>query len=206
LAFAGAITVTLPSSIAYSIATRIELPHGYPRLEPRAYEVDGRFPHTADRHFYPDGRACLWLADFETKWRPDDPDALGTFLDEVLAFYLRQLILEVDPSAGFPGPWRGHGVVGVIEHLEEALGVRSDRLPAMWRALAGGVHRNAPCPCGTRIRYRNCHRRQVGSYRSGVDATSLEEVVTALRRLRSLRVPSALRGHRPARVSHPRRP
>jgi hypothetical protein len=90
-ALVGTITVRLRSGIGYAVETRIEFPDDYPHSEPRAFETGGRFKHEIDRHFYPDGRACLWLEKFETQWRPDDPDALGIFLDQVLVFYLRQL-------------------------------------------------------------------------------------------------------------------
>jgi hypothetical protein len=198
LTLVGTITVELRSGIRYPIDTRIEFPADYPRSEPKAFETGGRFKHVGERHFYPNGRACLWLEDFETEWQPDDPDALGIFVDQVLIFYVRQLAFEANPKAGYPGPWRGHGSVGIIEHLEEVLRVPAETLPRMWRALAGGVYRNAPCPCGRRVRYRKCHRARVFAYRATVNQRALDEVITGLQRSRDLRVPRQLRGRRPS--------
>lgn len=195
----GTVTVTLPSRARYPVATRIEFPRNYPRAEPRAFETGERFKHTPERHFYPSGQACLWLDGFESKWRADDQGALGVFLDELLAFYLRQLVFDANPSAGYPGPWRGHGAVGLIEHLEEVLELPAEALPRMWRALDGGVHRNAPCPCGRRVRYRHCHRDRVRSYREQLNQDAIDDVVTRLRRWSVLRVPAELRGRRPVR-------
>ena len=195
----GTVTVTLPSRVAYPIGTRVEFPRNYPRSEPRAFEASGRFKHTADRHFYGNGQACLWLDEFESKWRPDDPDALGTFLDELLAFYLRQLVFDANPSAGYPGPWRGHGDVGLVEHLEEVINLPAEALPRMWRAIAGGVYRNAPCPCGRRFRYRKCHRNRVRAFREHLSQDAIDDVTMRLRRWSVLRVPAALRGRRPVR-------
>jgi hypothetical protein len=197
VALVGTVTVQLRSGIRYPIKTRIEFPSDYPQSEPRVFETGDRFKHKIDRHFYPDGRACLWLEDFETDWRADDQDALGTFLDQVLVFYLRQLAFNANPKAGYPGPWRGHGDVGLIEPLEDALRVPAQALPRMWRALAGGVYRNAPCPCGRRVRYRKCHRARIQAYRATLSQRALDGVIVGLQRSRNLRVPRELRGRRP---------
>jgi hypothetical protein len=67
-------------------------------------------------------------------------------------------MMEADPTVSYPGPRRGHGVLGYVEHLEERLRMSRWELPRMRYAIGGGVGRNAPCPCGKGIRYRNCHR------------------------------------------------
>jgi hypothetical protein len=116
-----------------------------------------------------------------------------------LVFYLRQLAFDANPKAGYPGPWRGHGDAGVIEHLEDVFGMPSDDLPRMWRALAGGVYRNAPCPCGRRVRYRKCHRARVLAYRARITQMALDRIVAGLRRSSGLRLPNSARGRRPVR-------
>jgi hypothetical protein len=169
LALIGDVTFALDSGTPQRIATRIIFPADYPQREPRAYQEPKRFPRDAEHHFYPDGRACLWL-DVETRWRPTTSDALRAFLDQLTVFYLRQLMMEANPKLSFPGPWRAHGVAGHIEHLEERLRMRRRDLPRMRTALAGGVSRNAPCPCGKRIRYRKCHRDRIRLFHDRAEA------------------------------------
>jgi hypothetical protein len=183
LALVGDFTFKLPSGSPQRIATRIEFPVGYPNHEPLAFETDRRFRHDADHHFYGNDRCCLWL-DVETRWRSSDPGALRRFLDELKVFYYRQLMMEANPNLPYPGPSRGHGTLGYLEHLEERLRLRTVDLPRLIRALDGGVYRNAPCPCGRRIRYRKCHRRAIVRYRNSVAPEQHAKVIDALGKIK----------------------
>lgn len=179
LALVGDVTFALDSGTPQRIATRIVFPADYPEREPRAYQEPKRFPRDADHHFYPDGRACLWL-DVETLWRPTEPNSLRAFLDQLTVFYLRQLVMEANPKLAFPGPWRAHGVAGYIEHLEETFRMLRSELPRMRTALAGGISRNAPCPCGKRIRYRNCHRERIRRFQDRAESGTMQQVLKEL--------------------------
>lgn len=181
LSLIGDVTFPLRSGTPQRIPTRIDFPEDYPLHEPRAYQTPRRFPRDANHHFYPDGRACLWL-DVETRWRPSDPDAIRMLLDQLTVFYLRQLMMEANPKLTFPGPWRGHGVVGYIEHLEERLRMSRRGLPQMRTALAGGISRNALCPCGRRIRYRKCHRAVIRRFRDRAGPDWIQQVLDELGR------------------------
>ena len=57
----GTITLVAECGISTPIQVRVEFPDDYPEHEPRVYDAAQRFPYEADRHFYPDGRCCLWL-------------------------------------------------------------------------------------------------------------------------------------------------
>ncbi len=160
----GDVTFALASGSPQRIATRIDFPADYPAHEPLAFETASRFRHDADHHFFTNDGCCLWL-DVETKWRPDNPDSLRVFLDELRVFYLRQLMMEADPTLAYPGRSRAHGVEGYLEHLDERLRMSRRDMPRMLRAFVGGVSRNAPCPCGRRVRYRKCHRESIRRFR-----------------------------------------
>lgn len=179
LALVGDFTFKLSSGSPQRIPTRIEFPSGYPGVEPLAFETAGRFRHDADHHFYNNGRCCLWL-DVETRWRAGDPDALRRFLDELGVFYYRQLMMEANPKLPYPGPARGHGVAGYIEHLSERLRMPARDLSKMRGPISGGIYRNAPCPCGSRIRYRNCHREAIRRFRDRAAPDQQSQVVAAL--------------------------
>lgn len=195
LALVGDFMFKLPSGSPQRIATRIEFPSDYPVHEPLAFETARRFRHDADHHFYANDRCCLWL-DVETRWRADDLNALRRFLDELRVFYYRQLMMEANPRLSYPGPSRGHGVLGYLEYLEERQQLREVDLPRMLTALEGGIYRNAPCPCGRRVRYRKCHRDAVRRYRDRVGSDQHAQVVAALRQIRAgrLRRPQAIVG------------
>lgn len=178
----GNFVVLTRSGIPERIATTITFPLDYPRREPRAKEVGGRFPHEVDRHFYEDGTACLWL-DVESKWMPRDPEALRDFLDEVATFYLRQLMMESDPSLPYPGPARAHGYTpAYVEYLAEKLRMPAYEVPFMRKALARGLSRNAPCPCGSGIRFRHCHQVLVEDFRARMQPDRLVQLAADLDR------------------------
>jgi hypothetical protein len=201
LALLGDITVKLASGIPRRIETRIEFPPDYPAHEPIAFDMAGRFRHDADHHFYTNGRCCLWL-DVESRWRPSDSDALRRFLDELQVFFWRQLMMEADPTLPYPGPARGHGVVGYLEHLEERLRMPIRDLPRMIAALSGGTYRNAPCPCGRRVRYRHCHRGAIRRFRDRADLDQQGQLIAELTRMRTRRTVRSipgLRGRVPSR-------
>jgi hypothetical protein len=168
ISLVGDVTFALASGSPQRIATRIDFPADYPAHEPLAFETASRFRHDADHHFFTNDGCCLWL-DVETKWRPGNPDSLRVFLDELKVFYLRQLMMEADPTLAFPGRSRGHGVTGYLEFLEERLRMPRRDMPRMLRAIVGGVSRNAPCPCGRRVRYRKCHRDPIRRFRARAD-------------------------------------
>ena len=68
----GTITLVAECGISTPIQVRVEFPDDYPEHEPRVYDDAQRFPYEADRHFYPDGRCCLWLPP-ESRWNAKDP-------------------------------------------------------------------------------------------------------------------------------------
>jgi hypothetical protein len=203
LVLQGYVTFKLASGSPQRIGTRIEFPPDYPAHEPLAFDAAGRFKHDANHHFYTSGRCCLWL-DAESRWRPNDPDGIRRFIEELKVFWYRQLMMEANPRLPYPGLARGHGVEGYLEHLEERLRIPIRDLPRMIGALSGGVYRNAPCPCGRRVRYRHCHRDAIRRFRDRADLDQQSEVIAELTRIRtrrSVRSIPALRDRVPGRGS-----
>ena len=182
MALAGEVEVRTQSGIPHHIPTRVDFPPDYPGHEPVAIETGNRFPHIPDRHFYsePDGRCCLWL-DVASEWRPRDADALIHFLDQLATFYHRQLILDVEPTAGWAGPEHVHGGGAYVEHLLGRLRMSPTDLRRMVPALAGGVSRNAPCPCRSGKRYRACHLTAVDAFLTRANVQSLSQLLKLLK-------------------------
>lgn len=178
VSLAGTITLRTESGIPTKIEARVEFPHGYPDQEPRVYESGGRFPYEPDRHFFPDGRCCLWLRP-ESKWDSKDPDYLLRVLDETVLFFERQLIHDLYPNAPWPGGERGHGRLGYAEYVHEWLGEDEKLLLALTPVLTGDIRmgRNAPCPCGSGAKYKRCCLARIEGMKRRVGTVVLREAL-----------------------------
>jgi hypothetical protein len=157
------------------VPVRLELPNGYPRHEPRAYDIANRFVHDADGHFYPDSsRCCLWL-DVESQWDPRDQKILLNYVDQVALFFQRQLIFEATGRKTWPGPARGHGILGYQEYAREQLGVSPDVMAELWPAFTDfdAFPRYQPCPCGGGRAFKWCHQPEIQRLRSRIGTQRL---------------------------------
>lgn len=158
----GAITLRAECGIPTRIRTRITFPDSYPDFEPTAYETGNLFPHTADRHFFPDGRCCLWLP-AETQWNSSAPTSLNHFLDQVSTFYERQLIYDASPDKRWPWGQRGHNIQGYIEFVQDTLGVDASLIGNFLGVLSGreNISPTSNCLCGSNKKYKYCHRDRI---------------------------------------------
>ena len=167
----GPITLKSESGIPEHISVRIALPPGYPREEPAVFDAGRRFlPHSPDRHFFSNGRCCLWLPP-ESRWSERDRDALDRFLDEVLVFFERQLIYDV--VGYFPGEDRAHGIAGFLEYFLDAQDGEVQVVDRLLPLIFGSkkVSRNAPCPCGSGRKFKRCHSDFVETMQSHMRRT-----------------------------------
>jgi hypothetical protein len=173
-------TLTLKAAscgVPTRIAVRVEFPWAYPEQEPRIYDAAGRFPHTPDRHFFPDGRCCLWLEP-ESRWDPRAPDGLCRLLDEAAIFFDRQLVCDATGDNAWPGPARGHGDAGYIEFAKEQLEVDTGELMALAPTLAHlpATGRNSQCGCGSGRKYKICHLHAVETLERRVGVVRLRSI------------------------------
>jgi hypothetical protein len=146
------------SGITTRVAVRVEFPARYPEHEPTAYDDEGRFPPSLDRHILRDGQCCLWLPP-RSRWKPYDPDALLPFLDEVALFIDRQLVYDATGSKEWPGGEYPHGRAGYGEFLREILAADRSKLDVLAPVLLNRTRpeRNDPCPCGSGRKFKRCH-------------------------------------------------
>ena len=158
----GTITLRAECGVPTRIKIRVNFPDVYPEIEPIAYETGNVFPHTADRHFYTDSGCCLWLP-VESEWRPQEPDGLHKFLDQLSAFFERQLIYDASPDKKWAWGERGHGIKGYIEFVQEALDGDATLVSKFTGLLSGReqVDPASPCPCGRSKRFKNCHAKRL---------------------------------------------
>lgn len=176
----GTITLVAECGVPTPIAVRVEFPADYPQGEPRIFEVAERFPHVSDRHFFEDGQCCLWLPP-ESRWNPDDPDGLCRFLEVAAVFFDQQLVYEAESRGEWPGAQHSHGDEGYLEFVHETLGGGRDLLtvfaPVLLGHKTGHVQSNDPCPCGSRRKYKRCHKQRVEEVRRRMGSEHLQYIV-----------------------------
>jgi hypothetical protein len=173
-AFVGCIHIGSASGITIPIEIRIELPARYPEAEPEAVDSASRFTHEADAHFFPDGTCCLWLP-WESPWNGRGVNAIVEFMDQVAAFFFKQLIFEANGRKSWPGPARSHSSKGYQEFVCEMLGIELATLGSFLPVLADW--RNSDkfqlCPCG-RAQLRDCHGPAIESLMKRVGRSRVE--------------------------------
>jgi len=176
----GIITLVAECGVPTSIVVRVEFPSDYPQAEPRIFEVAGHFPHMSDRHFFADGQCCLWLPP-ESRWKPDDPNGLCRFLEEAAVFFDQQLVYEAEEKSIWPGEQRSHGDEGYLEFVQETLGGDRQLLavfaPILLGLKTGHIQSNDPCPCGSRRKYKRCHKQRVEEVRRRMGSEYLQYIV-----------------------------
>ncbi len=176
----GLLTLVAECGVPTSIVVRVEFPSDYPQGEPHIFEVAGRFPHVSDRHFFADGQCCLWLPT-ESRWEPDDPEGLCRFLEEVAVFFDQQLVYEAGGRSEWPGEQRSHGDEGYLEYIVDELGGDRHLLvvfaPILLGLQKGRVQSNDPCPCGSRRKYKGCHKPRVEKLERRMGSENIQAIV-----------------------------
>lgn len=177
----GALRLTSECGVEDRMEIRVEFPALYPAKEPKVYDAASRFRHSAERHFYPDGRCCLWLPPL-SPWREDDVQALLQLLHQTTIYFDKQLIFDV--LKRWPGPAWDHNEMGYLEWFREKLELADGQLAPfisrIWRRQ-GAWGASSPCPCGSGMKYRRCHRDRVESINQMMDVPQWIESVNRIK-------------------------
>lgn len=141
---------------AYKI--RIVCTPDYPMSFPYIYECSGRIPVNIDWHVYNDGHACICSLPDEML-ACNDGITLGTFIDIwVKPYFFNQKHRELH---GFFLHERSHGTLGNIEFFTEVFKTKDIRIIIhMLSYIKSNAEPNRvnECFCGSRLKYRHCHR------------------------------------------------
>lgn len=168
----GTVTILESGGIKTPVPTRVDFPYYYWSDEPVAFETTRRFVWDQDRHITPEsGQCCLWLPPL-SKWDPNDPNALHTFLDELAVFFDRQLVFE--STGRWPGPSWGHSDDGYWKYVVEQLGGDLTTADKFIFGLMTG--RNEPCPCGGGRHYKRCHLGEFEALARKIGAVELKRL------------------------------
>lgn len=149
-------------SDTYSI--EITVPPSFPRDLPAVKEVGGRIP--ADFHHCADGTLCLGSPlrlSLELGKRADLPG----FVKRCVVPYLYGYS-HLEKHGKLPFGQLNHGAAGIIQDMQQFLGVRDEatciellHLTSLARRLAN----RGPCPCGSGRRVGRCHHRLINRLR-----------------------------------------
>ncbi len=125
-------------------------------LSPRVY-LDSHhdvWRQSLDAHILSDWSLCLYVpgeSGIDFTW----PDALERLFAVIHTFLTLQRIYqrdlarsEAEARVEWPGPWRAHGVPGLVEAVR----------------ARGGLADGEPCICGSGKRFAECHRARVQRY------------------------------------------
>lgn len=146
----------------------IQLPFDFPRGIPRVREIGRRIPRIADRHMYSDGTACLFVDEDWIIANPEGTDWLTFLKGPVRNFFIGQCLVEA--GAGWPFGERSHGAKGILECYTELTGANDlciayNYLQTLSKKKVKG---HWPCPCGSGMKIRDCHKLAIYSLRQRI--------------------------------------
>lgn len=139
-----------------TISLRIEYPSSFPaRNQPPSVFLEShrdRWEKGGNSHIELDWKLCLFVPG-ESGIQFAAPTSLNDLFAVIRTYLIKERIYQrrlarshFDGSiAKWPGEDRSHGIEGIREAVNESSGVR----------------RNAPCPCGSGKRFKNCHLRKL---------------------------------------------
>lgn len=182
----GDLPLVLDGHVVDSFSIEVMIPpEGSRHAVPVVRELAGRVPWIADRHVYPDGRACLFV-EAEYWWKhPDGLDLVEFLRGPVTSYFVGQMSYEQEKR--WPFGDRSHGAAGVVEFYEPLVGSRDPWVIKRFleMTVAKKVRTTWRCPCGSGDRVRDCHGAVVrmlrGRIKRSAAATNLLHLERELR-------------------------
>lgn len=181
----GTLPITHDGRELERYAIEIRFAADYPDSIPEVRETSGRIPKTDERHFDGDGTACLFVPD-ERDWIWPVGASFLEFLDgPVRTFFLAQSIVSL--GGEWPHGERSHHALGLIEFYQKLLDTDDVALVFRYVAyLARSNPKGLPCPCGSGLKAKKCHREQLRELRVRIPANVAYRTLTQLRELETL--------------------
>ena len=162
------------------------LPDNFPRELPRLFEIGGRFPITAKRHFFLNGKACLFIEEERFKYWPSS--SIKDFIDgPIRNFFISQLYFE--KKSKWPFGAREHDEVGIMQFYLEYLDIHNYRvlLKFLEYFSSGKIKESHLCPCGSGNKIRNCvHKEGILFLRDKVSRSTFKSSLKSLKLIAGL--------------------
>jgi hypothetical protein len=148
-------------SVEYSDTFELvfSFPQDYPNNPPIVNEIGGKIPNGF--HRYSNGGLCLCSIIEQYILFSKNP-TLENYMERLVNPYLLSWLYF---KAHGVMPWgeRAHGGKGLIESYKELLHIDNERnlLLFLRNLTIGTIEQRKPCPCGSGVPFRNCHKRRV---------------------------------------------
>lgn len=128
-------------------------------LFPDVYEVTELIPIRDNRHINPDKSFCLGVRAKQIELMKNGLNFEEFILKILYPFLANQLLLNSGEISKFIGGEHGHGTLGILEHYQEILGLRSVKriINIIRYVIKNEITRNKKCPCGSKKLIKRCH-------------------------------------------------
>lgn len=137
---------------------RIEVPLTLSSEPPKAYELGGRIPRTADNHVNPAGDLCLG-SPLRVLAVLGFMPTLVAFVEKCLVPFLYAASWRARGMPGFPFDELAHGAAGLVDDYERLFSIKGRKRVAYALLLLATQKRVANkmlCPCGCGLRLAKC--------------------------------------------------
>lgn len=136
----------------------IKFPESFPRCFPKVIETSKKIPRVAERHVNHDNTLCLAVLP-EERVISKNGMSFKFFLDKVLVPHLaretyrerKEVYPDGEYAHGYEGIWEYYaGILGQVDRtkiIEELELIAHSKWPG----------RNHKCPCGSGLKFKNCH-------------------------------------------------
>lgn len=187
----GDLPIVLDGRVIDSFSIEVWIhPEGTRHSVPVVREVGSRIPWIADRHVYPDGRACLFVeAEYWFK-HPDGLDLVQFLRGPVMSYFIGQMSYEQEKR--WPFGDRSHGGAGVVEFYGPLVGSHEPRVIKQFLEMivAKKLRSTWRCPCRSGLRLWDCHGDIVRKLRARIKRSAA--IVSLLYLERELRSPLSI--------------
>ncbi len=155
----GTYELVLGGIIVERLHVLIVIPDFFPREIPALYEVGGRFPKTAKRHFFLSTKACLFVE--EERFKYWQSNSIKDFINgPVRNFFVSQVHYE--KTGEWPFGDRSHDEEGLMEFYREYFDIHNYRvlLRFLEYFAAGKIKGSHKCPCESGRSIKGCKHGQ----------------------------------------------
>jgi len=162
----------------------IQIPIDYPKTVPIVREIAGRLPKIRDRHFNPDGTACLFLPDERYKYFSESSTIIDFIEGFVKDFFLWQT--HYDLNKGIPRlAERRHGIKGAVDFYSEELKTKDRSVIAKFLdyLTSKKVKKHWLCYCSSGKELRYCHFDKLNDLRRKILRRDAKKSLERMRKL-----------------------
>lgn len=141
-----------------SYKIKIEIKNDYPNSLPLVFETEKRIPNNIEWHVFPDGHCCIVTPPEESLICKRGFTLEEFIIKHVLPYFHNQLFRELN---GFFLNERSHGDEGIQEYFKTLFNSSDlDKISEWLKFIAKRKEPNriASCFCGSKSKYRKCHR------------------------------------------------